>query len=98
MTTEEQTNFDKANQVNHPVETQWHYPIMTRYGYVPLTKNRVGFVRQYTYEHPVTKIMINVITGGHSDYWSGDNDGSGGYWSSLEEHLMKLQKRELKHD
>ena len=41
------SEFDKANQKIHKVEDQWHYPLMTKYKFEPITKEAVGFVRKY---------------------------------------------------
>ena len=98
MNKEEQERFNKANQVVHTVEKEWHYPIMTKYGFVPLDKTGIGFVRSYKYEHPVTKRKITLTTGCRADYWtdvteewkSGKSQPSD-LWSSLEPYLEKLK-------
>lgn len=68
----------------HPVESQWHYDILTRYGYVAKTKEAVGFVRSYDYEHADGR-KITVTTGSSSDYWRAKDKQ--GYWSELEPYL-----------
>lgn len=92
MNTEELKRFIDADKHVHPVELQWHYPILTKYGYVPITKTGIGFVRRYTYENPVTKRTILVATGASSDYWEDGDDY--GYWRALEPHLEKLVTKE----
>lgn len=84
------TDFAKANQKVHPVEEQWHYPIMTKHGYVPDTKEAVGFVRSYMYTNPATARRIRVTTGANADYWEDQNSAACGYWRDLEPHLEKL--------
>ena len=81
-------DFEQADRVVHPVEKEWHYPILIKYGYVPITKEAVGFVRFYDYEHPITKHKIKARVGVNADYWSADD--SGGYWSELEPYLVKI--------
>lgn len=107
MTPQELEAFDKADQMVHPVEDQWHYKILHKYGFVPQEQQAKGFVRWYRYEHPAGhKITCN--TGVSADYWSHAEHPDGhGYWSSLEPyvsalpgvhimvHLNDNQKREL---
>ncbi|HUW46118.1 MAG TPA: hypothetical protein VMW50_10045 [Dehalococcoidia bacterium] len=84
MNAEEIKKFNKANEVVHKVEDQWHYPIMMKAGYKSHTKEGVGFVRSYKYvkgDHEVT-----CVTGASSDHWN-DNKGGFGYWASLESNL-----------
>jgi hypothetical protein len=85
----ERERFEKANQKVHKVETQWHHPILTKYGFVPETKVAVGFVRVYVYEHPETGRRVCCNTGVNADYWSEEGRG-GGYWSELEPHLKLM--------
>ena len=89
MNPEEKAAFAKANETIHTVESQWHYPIMTKYNWVPLTKSAVGFVRSYKYQHPKNpKETIEVSTGVNADYWyAGDTFG---YWADLEPYLKSL--------
>lgn len=88
--------FEEADKIVHPVETQWHYPIFTKYGFVPLTKEGIGFVRNYKYEHPTLKHFVSTTTGYNSDYWRHmkDKDSlqeiSAGFWAALEPYLEKL--------
>ena len=81
--------FEEANKKVHPVEGEWHYPIMVRYGFTPETKEAVGFVRSYEYHHPSGRIIV-VTTGVNSDYWQDRQDLKRGYWSDLEPHLKSL--------
>lgn len=83
-------DFEAANKVVHLVEDQWHYPIMTKHGYVADTKEGIGFVRSYNYTHPTTKHSVTVTTGCNSDYWKDNESGKGGFWGSLEPHLEAL--------
>lgn len=79
--------FNKADGVLHPVETQWHYPIMTDAGYEAETKEQTGFVRCYYYCHPKTGRRFRINTGVNSDYWTDVETNQFGYWSALEKHL-----------
>ena len=88
MTESDRAAFAEADKAIHPVEKQWHYPKMTKYGYVPETKEAVGFVRKYVYVHPTTGNKVTCNTGVNADYWSAA-DGTGGYWSDLEPYLIK---------
>ena len=96
MNATEQAAFDKANDRVHPVTSQWHYPIMTMYGYVPDTKEAKGLVRVYHYTHPETEHTMTATTGVSADYWEdlGGHGSAGGfgYYSSLESHLKKLSQ------
>lgn len=92
MNTEEQQAFAKANQTIHPVEKQWHYPIMMAAGYKALTKEGVGFVRSYDYINEATGSKIRCTTGSNADYWSDSVHKGYGYWASLEPHVTKLAK------
>jgi len=94
----------KADKVEHPVEKQWHYPILTKHGFEPKTKYGTGFVRSYNYEHPSGR-KIRVTTGASADYWHDTThgqhgfaepgqDNAGGYWSSLEPHVKALKLSE----
>lgn len=88
--------FEDANKTIHPVESQWHYPIMTKHGYKAITKTGVGFVRSYMYVHPVSGKTFKLTTGSSADYWSevlpeGSTETAGwGYWSKLEPYLEKV--------
>jgi hypothetical protein len=83
-------NINEADKVVHPVETQWHYPIMVEHGYVPDTKEAVGFVRAYRYTHPITHHSIIAMTGGQTDHWSDPANNAVGFWAALALHLKKL--------
>jgi hypothetical protein len=80
--------FEEANQVLHKVETQWHHPIMTKYGFVPLDLEARGFVRNYTYARGFRRIRVS--TGVFRDYWEDLNELDGGMWMDLEPHLKSL--------
>ncbi len=88
MNEAEQIAFEQANQKVHPVEAQWHFPILTKYGYTPITPQQTGFVRTYVYERAGHQIVCT--TGSRADYWRDDTNKDGGYWASLEPHLKKL--------
>lgn len=81
-----------ADKKVHPVEDQWHYPILTKFGFIPLDKTGIGFVRSYRYEHPESKHTIVTTTGYSSDHWSDKTAGDSGYWADLEPHLKKLEQ------
>jgi len=82
--------FEEANKVEHLVETQWHYPIMIKFNYSPLTKSAIGFVRSYVYENTNTNHKMTISTGYSCDYWTDNQSGDSGYHSSLKTHLNKL--------
>jgi len=86
MTATEKIAFDEANKKVHPVETQWHYDILMKYGYVAETKEAIGFVRSYTYRHPKSGIEITCTTGTSADYWN-SSSGKHGFWATLENFL-----------
>lgn len=85
------TDFETSNKKVHPVETQWHYPVMVSFGFEPVTKEAVGFVRTYEYFHPAGH-HIKVSTGVNSDYWTNLKNKEMGYWSELESYLVKIMK------
>ena len=85
-----ESDFAKANKVEHLVEIQWHYPILIKYGYEPETKIGIGFVRSYTYSNKKTNRKIICTTGAHADHWSDPDNKSGGYWASLEPYVKEL--------
>ena len=86
--TAEQIDFERADKVVHTVESEWHYQLMTDCGFVPVTKERTGFVRKYTYIIP-GKLTVSVTTGVNSDYWE-SSDGNRGYWGTLEKYVKNL--------
>ncbi len=81
-------DFADANTVVHPVTTQWHYPILTKAGFVPETKEAAGFVRSYLYVHPDGR-KIRAATGFNADYWDDLTSGGYGYWGTLGTHVTK---------
>lgn len=88
MNAEECKRFNEANKVVHPVETQWHYPILTKYGFNPVTKEGIGFVRGYEYKHSDGRI-ISANSDGNADYWNskGFPKDATGFWADLEPFL-----------
>lgn len=80
-------SFEEANKVVHPVEKQWHFPFLTKFGFEAVTKEDVGFVRMYTYKHPRGEV-IHCHTGMSRDYW--EHGKTVGLWSDLEIHLQSL--------
>jgi hypothetical protein len=83
------STVNEANATVHPVTTQWHYPILIKYGFTPITTEQTGFVRAYTYKHDVLDDIIVCNTGASADYWSNGSKGYG-YWAGLEPHLKTL--------
>ncbi|MFA6711214.1 MAG: hypothetical protein WCS33_00710 [Candidatus Caldatribacteriota bacterium] len=84
-------DFNKANEVEHKVENQWHYEILKRYGFKPNTLIAKGFVRSYEYEND-EGFKIQGRTGASADYFI-SQCGMSGFWSELEPFL---KSRELK--
>ena len=83
-------DFNEANKIEHPVEGEWHYPILTKYGFEPITKMGIGFVRSYLYENK-DGLKIRCATGSSADYWNnGEGGDQGGYWASLEPYLKSI--------
>lgn len=76
--------FEQANQKVHRVEDQWHYKILIKYGFTPVTKEAVGFVRKYEYTHP-NGATISCHTGASCDYIM-----SNGNWGDLEAWAKKV--------
>jgi len=83
------SNFDEADKKVHPVEGEWHYPILTKYGFMPVTKVGIGFVRSYLYTKGDHQIRVN--TGVNADYWNDLTNPTFGYWSDLEPFLKTLK-------
>ena len=79
-------NSSDGDKVVHPVEKQWHYPIMMKAGFAAQTLFAVGFVRSYHYLHPDGR-RIRCTTGVNGDHWEGAGDS--GYWSTLEKHVQR---------
>ena len=87
--------FDTANQTVHQVQAQWHFPIMTKFGYHPENTTAVGFVRVYKYVHPVTGHAFSLHTGASADYWldlTTPNTGNN-YWGDLVPYLTALEQK-----
>lgn len=90
MNNEERLSFEAADKKVHPVETQWHYPIMLRNGFDAVTQEGIGFVRSYVYVNPRSMRSIVCTTGSSSDYWTDAKTKKMGYWRDLEPYLVKL--------
>jgi len=82
------SNFEEANKKIHKVEDQWHYPILIKYGFKPVTKEGVGFIRQYIYAKGEHRIVAS--TGVNSDHWCDKKTTECGYHAGLEPHLKSL--------
>lgn len=80
--------WEEACKAVHPVEKQWHYPILTQHGFKAETKEGIGFVRAYVYKHEDGRI-IRCTTGSHADYWTDDSTKEHGYWATLEKHVTR---------
>lgn len=91
MDQDEITRFNEANKAVHPVETEWHYKIMTKYGFIADTKEGIGFVRGYEYHHQTTGHKIRVCTGVNADYFTNhEQEVYPNYWANLEPHLKQI--------
>lgn len=82
------TSFEEANKTVHLVETQWHFPILTKHGFVAETKEGVGFVRSYVYKHEDGREIV-CTTGASADYWTDKHANATGYWGTLEKHIAR---------
>ena len=80
------------SEEKHPVETQWHYELLTRYGYVAKTKYAVGSIRSYDYAHR-SGGHIRVTTGNRSDFWYDKINNMQGHALGLEPHLRFLEDK-----
>lgn len=80
--------FEEANKKIHPVEKQWHHPIMVKHGFLAETKEGVGFVRSYTYKHPDGRTIV-CTTGVNADTWRDPDTNESGYWMALEPHIAR---------
>jgi len=88
-------DFAKANERMHSVETEWHYPILTKAGFTSDTTPQQGFVRSFVYNHPAGH-NIKMTTGVNADYWDNTKTGDFGYWADLQPHLNSLNTGETK--
>ena len=99
MDAAEQARFEEANRIVHRVEDEWHYPILTRHGYVPQQSSQVGFVRFYDYTGPDGHTIV-AGTGYHQDYWNtpdirwpeGMRTVKDMLWSELEAYLESREE------
>lgn len=80
-------NFNEANAVNHPVQKEWHFKILTDLGFEPTTRFATGFVRCYEYMHP-SGVTIHCHTGVAQDYWTANEKT--GRWYELEPYIKSL--------
>ena len=87
--------IEDANKIVHPVTSEWHYPILIKLGFKPLTNSDIGLVRRYQYNHPLfpSKRVVYSI-GVNADYWQLIDEKNGeekfGYWSTLESSVLEL--------
>jgi len=80
-------SLNVANSVIHNVTDEWHYPILSAYGFTPETTTQIGLVRKYVYKNKDGETVI-ANTGVHGDYWSSTGTiKDHGYWSSLKGFL-----------
>lgn len=82
------STLEEANEVIHPVESEWHYPIVTAAGFIPEVKEAKGLVRSYIYRHP-NGVSVSCNTGYSCDYWR-SSDGFHGYWADLQPYVNKM--------
>ena len=78
--------FAEANRAMHPVEDQWHYKVMTEYGFTSDTPPQQGFSRAYQYKN-ADGDEIRCFTGIQADYWISPT--STGYSRALRPYLEK---------
>lgn len=81
--------FNQADKKVHPVEVQWHYPILTEAGFVAQTKEGIGFSRSYVYER-LDGHKIKATTGINCDYWKDMTTGKTGYGCDLKGYVGEL--------
>lgn len=81
--------LQQADQIIHPVETQWHYPVMKEAGFEPVQTEAKGLVRSYEYrkgDH-----VIVCTTGYSADHWEDKTNKAYGYWRALKHHVTSLK-------
>ena len=88
MTGKECKDFIKANQTVHKVEDHWSYEDLIKFGFRPVNKTAMGFVRTYKYVNK-DGAEIEATTGSSGDYWRDNTHGGGGWWSSMLSHLRE---------
>lgn len=91
-------DFDAADEVVHDVKSEWHYPILSKFGYEPQTDTGTGFVRSYIYRHPASGHEMRLATGVNSDYWEDVKTRKMGYWGTLEDYLNSQQNNGDEHE
>lgn len=62
-------DFQSANSISHPVEKEFHYKLLTKYGFVCNDPAPIGFVRQYKYKKENREIKVCI--GASADYYEG---------------------------
>jgi hypothetical protein len=86
--------FEEADKAVHQVENEWHYPILTKYGFMPISDTGMGFVRHCDYAREDGEV-IRATTGHTADYWDvlngTPNTQEKRYWADLEPHLKTLK-------
>lgn len=88
----ESTDWEEGWKMEHNVEDEWHYDILTKYGFEPINKTGIGFVRSYKYKNKDGH-EISAHCGASSDYWRDESEDKSGYWASLEPHLKKITQQ-----
>lgn len=78
-------DFKSANNIAHPVENEYHYKLLTKYGFVCNDPAPTGFVRKYKYTNGNKDITVCI--GASADYFEGFCGF--GYMSKLETELKK---------
>lgn len=84
--------LNEANEIIHNVEKEYHYPLMIKYGYVPVNKTGLGLVRSFEWINNNTNHKIRYTIGVNADYWEHLNNGHYGYWRDLDSYLTKINK------
>lgn len=94
----QEDSFADGDKKVHKVESEWHYPILKKYGFIPVDKTGIGFVRNYIYKHPKLDNKIKCSTGINAEHWMDLKTNDYGYWSSLETHLKKITSGKINED
>lgn len=87
--------LESVDDKEHPIEKEWHYPVLTAHGFTSADKVKKGMVRSYKYtssEYP--DHVITMTTGANSDHWE-DKGNASGIGSSIKQHLFKLTGKKV---